>query len=396
MHKFPEIHNIEQVLPHIENFPISVVDRNPDRIILNYAYAYSDLFRVDAEDSTPGLMRRECRGITFDSETGDVVSRPFNKFFNLGEIHETLPANIDFGQEHYRVNKHDGSMIHVSLDKEGQLTFYTRAGNSEVAQDAMKFYEGNRTIASDWFLFGLLEQNLTPIFEWENPHKNIVLKHDKPALVFIAARHIHTGKYDHEILFSVDNIPAPFTPLRLIGKVDNIDSYSEALSTAKGIEGEIIVFPGNDFILKVKTDEYRALHGFRTNTVKGRHVLSYFLNGTLDDLLATVDDAEIKQKYDDYANKFAGHIENTLDMVKESSYILREVERKHQFRLLTERLSDAPAMVKPAMRFLQTDDEESLRENVISIMEAATFSDTGYNKYMERANLDAPNMIFDF
>lgn len=396
MYKFPEIRNIEQVLPHIEGYAISKIDRNPGRIVLNYAYAYPDLFHVDSENPTPGLIRRECRGITFDSETGDIVSRPFNKFFNLGETTETLPKNIDFSQDHYRVNKHDGSMIHVCLNKEGQITFYTRAGESEVAQDAMKFYMNNRTIASDWFLYDLLALGLTPIFEWENPNKNIVLKHDKPALVFLAARHIITGRYDHEAPFSLDDIPAPFTPLDLIGKVDKIETYSDMIAASKGIEGEIIVFPETDFIIKVKTDEYRALHGFRTNSVKGRHVLSYFLNGTLDDLLASIEDEEIKQTYYSYANKFANHITDTLDNVMESAYVVRDLERKHQFHILSDVLSDKPAMVKPAMRFLQTQEKDGLRNNILKIMEQATFSDTGYNEYMSRANVDAPNMIFNF
>jgi hypothetical protein len=45
------------------------------------------------EEKRKLLLRRECRGITFNSKTGECVGRRFHKFFNLNEKIETLVSN---------------------------------------------------------------------------------------------------------------------------------------------------------------------------------------------------------------------------------------------------------------------------------------------------------------
>src|ERR1039458_5853170 len=44
------------------------------------------------------VVIRKCRGIIFNIETGEIVARPFFKFFNLGTagMPETNPSNWEF------------------------------------------------------------------------------------------------------------------------------------------------------------------------------------------------------------------------------------------------------------------------------------------------------------
>src|SRR5690242_11836962 len=47
------------------------------------------------------MLMRECRGICFDQETGKVISRPFQKFFNVNEKEETQQDKLDLSQAHH-------------------------------------------------------------------------------------------------------------------------------------------------------------------------------------------------------------------------------------------------------------------------------------------------------
>ena len=102
---FPIITRIEDVLPHIEGFDEIIVAEREGYKVINYMVSTPRLW----ERSHGWEVRRECRGLIFDDE-GRLISRPFHKFFNLGEKEETLPNNVDVTELHHILDKMDGSM----------------------------------------------------------------------------------------------------------------------------------------------------------------------------------------------------------------------------------------------------------------------------------------------
>jgi tRNA splicing ligase len=56
-------------------------------------------------------LARECRGITFDAETGDCICTPFEKFFNVGEREETQEHVLPWNNIKHVYEKRDGSML---------------------------------------------------------------------------------------------------------------------------------------------------------------------------------------------------------------------------------------------------------------------------------------------
>ena len=84
-YKFPHITHIDQVKKAIEGKEefIIKVDEEHGIAIVNYNVAFEDTFPPVIDEKT--ALLRECRGITFDLETGRVLSRKFHKFFNLDE-----------------------------------------------------------------------------------------------------------------------------------------------------------------------------------------------------------------------------------------------------------------------------------------------------------------------
>ena len=93
---FPEIKTIQDVLPHIEGRDEFKVIEKDWYTVINYAVAFEDTFSLIRERSHHNMkIRRECRGLIFDTTTGQLISRPYHKFFNAGEREETQLNKIN-------------------------------------------------------------------------------------------------------------------------------------------------------------------------------------------------------------------------------------------------------------------------------------------------------------
>ena len=196
---FPEIRTINDVLPHIEGREEFIVAEREFGTVINYAVAMTDTFdiypagyggRLSTYDPG-GAMRRECRGLIFDTE-GKIMSRPFHKFFNVNEREETQTSDIDMSQPHVIMEKMDGSMIRPILVN-GQLRLATKMGVTDVAMQAEAFMAKNTKYKD--FCVWCVSKGLTPIFEWTSPFNQIVLPYEEDMLTLLAVRENVTGHY---------------------------------------------------------------------------------------------------------------------------------------------------------------------------------------------------------
>jgi len=87
---FPIINNISDVLPAIEGRDEFTVAVKEGYTVINYNVMMSDTFDCP--------NRRECRGIIFDTASGDIIRRPFQKFFNVNEREETQDHVVDLSR----------------------------------------------------------------------------------------------------------------------------------------------------------------------------------------------------------------------------------------------------------------------------------------------------------
>jgi hypothetical protein len=120
---FPVIHNISDVLPHIDTKNFRVVEKD-ELTFINYAKMGTDPFPDilpgnTAEANLSAAVRRECRGIAFYTDGGEIASRPFQKFFNAGERADMPLADIQISRPHYNLNKLDGSRLLPSSASSG-------------------------------------------------------------------------------------------------------------------------------------------------------------------------------------------------------------------------------------------------------------------------------------
>jgi RNA ligase len=189
-YKFPEIRTIDDVLPHIEGHTEFIVAEREFGSVINYVVSMANSFTMSGPDDVGGAIRRECRGIVFDPN-GFIMSRPFHKFFNIGEKEETQPHVIDFSRPHTIMTKLDGSMLRP-LYLNGKIRWGTKMGFSEVAEFAEEYVAKNPKYND--FAELCLSQCLTPIFEYVGPHNKVVLNYEE-GMTLLAVRELVSGKY---------------------------------------------------------------------------------------------------------------------------------------------------------------------------------------------------------
>lgn len=388
---FPYITSIEDIEKHIGDHPIARIDRNPGLLTFNYIFATESIFEIDPAYPIGGRMRRECRGITFDSSTGECLSRPFPKFFNIGQKEETLIGNLPWGNSHFRLNKFDGSMIHV-LRVGDSLRMLTRGGVSEVSQKAEKFYNTIRTRESDRLLHEIIESGETPILEFESADHAIVLIHDVSRLVLLATRDRATGDISHRFL---DN-PEKWTAGGVFHipdrrpDVTDVDAYVAEIRARKDVEGEVIVF-GN-MMTKIKCDDYVMKHRVCTFDFKGRHLAAAVLDGTVDDIIPMFGEERLKT--------VTRYIENLDSYIAEAVNIIETLPNIFQGASAeTEKMVKAILGVrfgcfkKVALRHIRMQDSD-VRTMIIGEMQKWTFTDARFREKMAAAEVEFPTYLF--
>ena len=156
-------------------------------------------YLVTLPDSFEGI-KREFRGITFDGKTGEVVSRPFHKFFNINQKEETQYHAI----KHLKATvyeKLDGSMIHFfRVPREGlDPGEWPIVGSTRMSYETPQARAATQMARFDHPVWLLIEANIrdgfTPMFEFVGPDNQIVVQYPKRRLVYLHSRHRETGEY---------------------------------------------------------------------------------------------------------------------------------------------------------------------------------------------------------
>jgi RNA ligase len=198
----------------------------------------------------------EARGITFDSN-GNIVCRPFEKFFNINENQFTQLKDLNFSNAHY-YDKLDGSMItgvlvHEKLFFKSKKSFY-----SDVALECQKHFANDLRYISIHQITKLWRGGAwTPIFEFTSPMNMIVIDYGiEPKLTLLAIRNNITGEYiSYDILKTFrdyDNIP-------VVEEYD-VDSIQDILSQdIDGREGYVIELATGQRV-KAKFPSYLTKH----------------------------------------------------------------------------------------------------------------------------------------
>jgi RNA ligase len=312
-YEFPIINNISDVLPAIEGRDEFVVAVKEGYTVINYNVMMADTFDCN--------IRRECRGIIFDTATGDILRRPFHKFFNVNEREETQDHVVDLSRDHNILEKLDGSMI-APFMVNGEIIWGTKMGATEVAKPVEEFIATH----PNYRRFAELEllRGYTPIFEWCSRKQRIVLDYKEDQLVLTAMRDMKTGKYvsRYLMLLTADLFSIPV--VRVFAPQTDMKEFIEYVRGMEDLEGFVVRF-SDGHMLKLKCDWYVQIHKAKEAILQDRNIVELILDCKLDDVMAhlpaedrdrlIVFEAHFNSAYADVVYMLA----NDLDWIREEN-----------------------------------------------------------------------------
>lgn len=241
---------------------------DPELWILNYT-------EKAAFDSVWNNVTLNCRGLIVNA-FGDIVARPFPKFFNYGQA--GCPV-IDLDEPAVISDKLDGSLGILYPHPEGGYAIATRG--SFTSDQAIHATEILRTKYADFIPPG----GVTMLFEIIYPENRIVCDYgDMDDLVLLGSVHDSSG--DSWEGADIDwDWPGP------IGEVFNYKTMREALEAEPrpGKEGFVVHFTISGVRVKIKQEDYIALHRIVTG-LNARSVWEAMLNNEVYDLIDKIPD----------------------------------------------------------------------------------------------------------
>ncbi len=336
-YEFPIINNISDVLPAIEGRDEFVVAEKESYTVINYNVMMADTFPdVLASDdlranhdhyeveNLHARLRRECRGIIFDTATGEILRRPFHKFFNVNERDETQDHIVDMSRAHAILEKLDGSMI-APFIVNGEMIWGTKMGSTDVAKPVEEFVRNNPhyvDFAEDMILQGLT--GLTPIFEWCSRKQRIVLDYKEDQLILVAMRDRNWGIYvPYESMCRVArlyNIPV----VRAFEPQTDMKAFLEYVRDLEDLEGFVVRF-SDGHMLKLKCHWYLQIHKAKEAILQDRNIVELILDEKLDDIKAHLPQ-EDRDRLSQFENQFniavsdaVFYLANDLSWIRENN-----------------------------------------------------------------------------
>jgi RNA ligase len=274
----------------------------------------------------------QTRGLITDSE-GNIIARPFKKFFNLGQTPETdLGKLMELG-EPLIYEKLDGSLgIQYWIDGVPQIA--TRGSfNSEQA-----------LWATSWLSWQELEFNpqYTYLYEIIYPTNRIVVNYgDRAELVLIAVINTETGNEQDHITEAKRlglSYAKPFE-----GNFTKLQEYIKTLPPEE--EGFVLFYPQIGLRVKIKGEEYVRLHRLITG-FSNKSIWELLANGqSFDELLERVPD-----EFFEWVKRVKMDLENSFDYFHEiTAQAFEDVKslptRKEQAEKILKEHKDIPQLI---------------------------------------------------
>lgn len=233
--------------------------------------------QAEQECNNFALLRRNFRGVTFSEATGELISLPLHKFFN---VNQTADSQFDL-HKHRKATiyeKMDGSMVHFFKHPDGHLLASTcRSAETPQAKEALFLAQQNEVVKN--LILQVIDDGWTPIFEFVAAHNQIVVQYPKPRIVYLVSRNRSTGEYFYDERFPDKTLSFEFPFSEVFSHLDKTE-----------FEGYVchLENPGGaPILLKAKTPWYMERHRAVDALMRPKYKLyGVVYEGVMDDLIA--------------------------------------------------------------------------------------------------------------
>lgn len=252
-----------------------------------------DYSQIDSPKTHPIVM--ECRGLCLELYTWKVVSKGFNRFFNVGEALD-ITNNFNWNN-FFATTKEDGSYIHL-FNYNGEWLVKTR---NSFADGKL---EGTDLSWKELFLSTIdleiwneiVPKHCVGIFELCSVYNKIVRHYKEPVSYLLGIYNRNSND-----LFELNcedlknyhsNLPEKFH----FKNLDEVQSFiKEKEKTDKTYEG-LVLTDSNGMKLKIKSSQYLALHRMKGNgnIFLDKVLLPLVLSGETEEVLCYYPEAKEK------------------------------------------------------------------------------------------------------
>lgn len=306
------------------------VRHHPDYPYSIYCYTKSAMFDRKWNHTTT-----TCRGLIVNHDSGEVLARPFKKFFNLGEPDAPVWNHTDWVSVYDKV---DGSLGIAYETPDGPAIATKGSFTSEQALAATELLRGQ---------YGryMAEEGYTDLFEIILPENRIVLDYgDERSLRYLGSVWIDDGAdYWNGCLMRYWDIPmnkplqtAPFSQLKLDMNRPNAEGY-------------VLFNEDTSERLKVKQEDYIELHKVMTG-LNERQIWEWFKDMDLDQVLINLPE-EIHEWASDVYKRIGREFDEKGNQAVDVYMPIMHLPRK-EFALA---IKDQPAWVR-AVCFARYDN----------------------------------------
>ncbi len=335
-----------KIKPYIEKKLISEQVHPEDENVRIFNYTPACQFGGEWDDVT-----RQCRGLIMNVATGEVLARPFPKFFNHGEhIQNGWPI------------PNETPVITEKLD--GSLGIMYTLNNKDWIATRGSFMSDQAQWATNWIRNGsslgpYYDPAYTHLFEIIYPENRIVVNYDFSGLVHLASIETATGKQ-----IPASNVWIKDKRIRVAKQIPTTDLEVLMKMDEPNSEGFVIFYPEENVRMKIKFPEYVRLHKILTGVSEIGIWEILRDGGDFSPLLEKVPDeffkwvGETKMRLTQEFNKING------DALNQMADIHQKMLQESKLDIATHRAAwanEIKKMTNPAIGFSILDDKNQAK-----------------------------------
>jgi hypothetical protein len=277
---------------------------------------------------------RECRALTLHSDTHEVISKSFSRFFNWGEVTEEM-ALFDFSDFSVQ-EKLDGSLAKLFF-YDGEWHGSTRAsfGTDNMQFQSFNWIEGfckALGVSSLHDLKGKIDESLSYVCEFVSPWNKIVRRYEQPQMYLLTAfeglRELSPEEADAATT-SFFLRPARYN----FCNIEDIQSFLNEQATSDPTFEGVVIRDKNNLRYKIKSASYLGLHKLANNgAISKGDFVEFALSGETSELLCYFPEFapmmnEVQSKVDQAKENMLSLWEEVKDIEIQKDFALKIVGR---------------------------------------------------------------------